>query len=70
MSLVGYDNIALAALGHIDLTTIDQPRRDMGVTAVHLLLERRDEDRRTARRLVVPPSLVVRGSTGAPASSG
>jgi DNA-binding LacI/PurR family transcriptional regulator len=66
MSLVGYDNIALAGLGHIDLTTIDQPRRDMGVTAVRLLLERRDEDRRTARHLVVPPSLVVRGSTGPP----
>lgn len=69
MSLVGYDNIALAGLGHIDLTTIDQPRRDMGVTAVRLLLERRDEDRRSARHLVVPPSLVVRGSTGPPAGT-
>ena len=66
VSLVGYDNIALAGLGHIDLTTIDQPRRDMGVTAVRLLLERRDEDRRSARHLVVPPALVVRGSTGPP----
>jgi DNA-binding LacI/PurR family transcriptional regulator len=69
MSLVGYDNIALAGLGHIDLTTIDQPRRDMGVTAVRLLLERHDEDRRSARHLVVPPSLVVRGSTGPPPST-
>lgn len=68
VSLVGYDNIALAGLGHIDLTTIDQPRREMGVTAVRLLLERRDEDRRAARHLVVPPSLVVRGSTGPPPS--
>jgi DNA-binding LacI/PurR family transcriptional regulator len=66
VSLVGYDNIALAGLGHINLTTIDQPRREMGVTAVRLLLERRDEDRRIARHLVVPPSLVVRGSTGPP----
>jgi DNA-binding LacI/PurR family transcriptional regulator len=66
MSLVGYDNIALAGLGHIDLTTIDQPRRDMGVTAVRLLLERHDEDRRSARHLVLPPSLVVRGSTRPP----
>jgi DNA-binding LacI/PurR family transcriptional regulator len=63
VSLVGYDNIALAGLGHIDLTTIDQPRREMGVTAVELLLERRDGGRRDARHLVVPPSLVVRGST-------
>jgi DNA-binding LacI/PurR family transcriptional regulator len=70
MSLVGYDNIALAGLGHIDLTTIDQPRRDMGVTAVRLLLERHDEDRRSARHLVVPPSLVVRGSTGPPPGTG
>ena len=66
VSLVGYDNIALAGLGHIDLTTIDQPRREMGVSAVGLLLERRDGDRREARHLVVPPSLVVRGSTGPP----
>lgn len=69
VSLVGYDNIALAGLGHIDLTTIDQPRREMGVTAVRLLLERRDEDRRRARHLVVPPSLVVRGSTGPPSDA-
>jgi DNA-binding LacI/PurR family transcriptional regulator len=68
VSLVGYDNIALAGLGHIDLTTIDQPRREMGVTAVRLLLERRDEDRRRPRHLVVPPSLVVRGSTAPPPS--
>ncbi len=66
VALVGYDNIALAALGHIDLTTIDQPRREMGVTAVRLLLERRDDGRRMARHLVVPPSIVVRGSTGPP----
>jgi len=68
VSLVGYDNIALAGLGHIDLTTIDQPRFEMGESAVRLLLERRDSDRRRARHLVVPPSLVVRGSTGPPST--
>ena len=70
MSLVGYDNIALAALGHIDLTTIDQPRREMGGSAVRLLLERRDDGRRRARHLVVAPSVVVRGSTGPPPAEG
>ena len=66
VSLVGYDNIALAGLGHIDLTTIDQPRREMGESAVRLLVERRDGGRRRARHLVVAPSLVVRGSSAPP----
>jgi DNA-binding LacI/PurR family transcriptional regulator len=66
VSVTGYDNTALAALGHIDLTTIDQPRREMGGIAVRLLVERRENGRRRARHLVVQPSLVVRGSTAAP----
>ncbi|HEY7281349.1 MAG TPA: substrate-binding domain-containing protein, partial [Actinomycetota bacterium] len=67
ISVVGYDNTALAGLGHIDLTTIDQPRRLLGATAVRLLLERVERGRRRARHVVLPPSLVVRGTTARPA---
>jgi DNA-binding LacI/PurR family transcriptional regulator len=66
VSLVGYDNIALAGLRRINLTTVDQPRRQMGATAVRLLLERLDEGRGRARHIVVAPSLVVRGTTAPP----
>ncbi|MDJ0925216.1 MAG: LacI family DNA-binding transcriptional regulator [Acidimicrobiia bacterium] len=68
ISLVGYDNLALAGLPRISLTTIGQPRADLGREAVHLVLERLDGDRKSARHVVVPPNLVVRNTSGPPRS--
>jgi DNA-binding LacI/PurR family transcriptional regulator len=69
VSLVGYDNIRPGAIGHNNLSTIDQPRREMGATAVNLLLDRLDRKRVRARHVLVRPSLVVRSSTAAPSPS-
>ena len=65
ISLVGYDNLALAALPRIGLMTVGQPRADLGREAVGLVLERLG-GRERARHVVVPPSLVVRATTGPP----
>ncbi|GAA4055709.1 LacI family DNA-binding transcriptional regulator [Actinomadura miaoliensis] len=65
LSVVGYDNIQLAALPNIALTTVDQDGAVMGRTAARLLLER-IEGRTSALRFSVTPSLIVRRSTAAP----
>jgi DNA-binding LacI/PurR family transcriptional regulator len=72
VSVVGYDNVHLAALGQVNLTTVHQPRHEMGRQAAKLILERLQlrtagQDR-PDRRVIIPPEFVVRGSTAPPAS--
>lgn len=64
LSIVGYDNTHLAAIRHISLTTVDQPRRDMGKVAAELLCARIDDLLREPRQTLVVPHLVTRATTG------
>jgi DNA-binding LacI/PurR family transcriptional regulator len=66
VSVVGYDDSALARLAHIDLTTVSQDAPHQAARAVAAALERLDEGRTEPMESVLPPRLVVRGTTGTP----
>jgi DNA-binding LacI/PurR family transcriptional regulator len=70
ISLVGYDNTSLAAMRHLSLTTVHQPRQAIGEMAMDLLIERIRDGRVKPRRIVLAPTLVVRSTTGPPPSEG
>lgn len=63
VSVVGYDDTILAGIGPISLTTVHQPRRQLGRIAIDLLVER-ISGRREARHEQLEPRLVMRSSTG------
>lgn len=67
-SVVGYDNTAFAALNHIGLTTIDQPRNQMGRVAATMLLGALTGTGQL-EHVHMRPQLVVRSTTGTCVSS-
>jgi len=62
VSIVGYDNSSLAAQRTVGLTSIDQPRFEIGTLAATLLQERL-EGRRQAARHLLAPKLIERNTT-------
>jgi len=66
MSIVGWDDNSLARLPHLNLTTVRQDAVEMTRLAVERSVARLSGETVTKRELVLPPDLVVRGSTGAP----
>jgi DNA-binding LacI/PurR family transcriptional regulator len=65
ISLVGYDNSYLARLSSVSLTSINQPRHEMGILAARFLLERIESGGTEPRHEVLKPKLIPR-STSAP----
>jgi GntR family transcriptional regulator of arabinose operon len=63
--LVGIDDVGYADLLPVPLTTVHQPCRDIGETALRVMLERLDRPQMPARDILLNCELVVRESCGA-----
>lgn len=67
VAIVGYDDIEFAAAAAVPLSSVRQPREQLGRTATALLLEEIEDDgRHEHRHVVFQPELVVRESSGRP----
>ncbi len=62
LAIVGYDDIDFAAAAAVPLTSVRQPRQELGRTAAELLLSEADPDH-THRQVLFRPELIARGST-------
>lgn len=66
VALVGYDDIDFAALSSVPLTSVRQPRYELGYTAAQLLLgEAESPAAHEHQQIMFQPELVVRESSGA-----
>lgn len=66
LSVIGHDDIPLAGMLHPALTTVQQPARELGTEAVHMLcthLQRRSTMQEAPRFIRLAPALIVRAST-------
>lgn len=63
VALVGFDDIDFASATVVPLTSVRQPRHELGATALRILKEEAADPELAPRRIVFQPELVVRESS-------
>ncbi|KQZ86197.1 LacI family transcriptional regulator [Microbacterium sp. Root166] len=63
IAIIGFDDIAFAAAAAVPLSSIRQPSRMIGRTALRIVLEEASDSESLARQTVFQPELVVRASS-------
>lgn len=62
LSLIGFDNISSTALPRIELTTMEQPKRDMAVQAVDMLRDKIENGTQGYVHQILLPTLIKRST--------
>ncbi len=68
MSFMGFDNTAVSEICKPSLTTVSQPRAEIGRKAMDLLAKRLDKKRVKNTKVFLPHEIIARSSTGRPLS--
>jgi LacI family transcriptional regulator len=66
LAIVGYDDIDFAAAAAVPLTSVRQPRRQLGRRATELLVDEATNPQHRHERVLFTPELVARASTRRP----
>ncbi|GHV85973.1 DNA-binding transcriptional regulator CytR [Spirochaetia bacterium] len=61
--VVGFDNVEIASMTHPALTTINQPKHQLGVSSCELLVERINNPQAPVRSILLETELIVRESS-------
>lgn len=68
LAVIGFDNISLAEIFSPSITTVAQPRFQLGYSAAELLTELIQDRMADRRHIVLPAELILRNSTGGTSS--
>ncbi len=63
LAIVGYDDIEFAAAAAVPLTSVRQPRQELGRAAAELVLDEATNAQHTHRQVTFTPDLIARAST-------
>ncbi|GMA22877.1 hypothetical protein GCM10025864_06360 [Luteimicrobium album] len=63
LAIVGYDDIVFAGAAAVPLTSVRQPREELGRTAARLVLDESGNPEHRHEQVVFTPALVARAST-------
>lgn len=67
IGVIGFDNIGIAGLSQINLTTIKQPKYSTGRILTKALLDeintQHDGNRNSPQRILLQPELIIRDTT-------
>ncbi|MCS7463490.1 LacI family transcriptional regulator [Paenibacillus doosanensis] len=62
ISVIGFDNLEMTNLHWIKLSTVAQPRKEMGRQAAELLLQMMQSNQRTADSIILDTELIIRST--------